>query len=269
MIARDRLPVSVIMPCWNAENTILIAVQSIASQTRLPEEVILVDDASTDTTAAVVERLPDLFPQLDFKIVHLDSNVGPGPARNIAWDLATSPYLAFLDADDVWHHRKLERQLPIIIQDPSMIVLGALSGPAVGTVDHCQPLETKAPVVRSFSIKQMLFSNRLPTRTAVITRDCTLRFGGKDDAEDFLLWAQISSCFGKVHRLEEVLAFPLAPDPVRPSLTRHLARHEKRELTSLKRLRCSGQIGPTTYLLATVWSLAKYARRVLLRAVGG
>jgi glycosyltransferase involved in cell wall biosynthesis len=97
--------ISCIVPAFNAERFLGEALDSILAQTWRPLEVIVVDDGSTDGTAGVAERYGE-------RITYIcQANAGPAAARNRGLDAATGAYVAFLDADDVWHEEKLSRQM--------------------------------------------------------------------------------------------------------------------------------------------------------------
>lgn len=95
--------VSVIVPAYNAEGTIAQAVASVLGQEGVQLEVLVVDDGSTDGTAAAVESISDR------RVQYLSSpeNAGPGAARDLGVLHATGHWIAFLDADDVFHPRRL------------------------------------------------------------------------------------------------------------------------------------------------------------------
>ncbi|MGB0113965.1 MAG: glycosyltransferase family 2 protein, partial [Ilumatobacteraceae bacterium] len=95
----DDVLVSVYVAAHDAEAFVGEAIESCLAQTHSRLEVIVVDDASSDRTAAIVESCDD--PRV--KLVRLDANVGPGPARNVALDASSGEWLAVLDADDVMH----------------------------------------------------------------------------------------------------------------------------------------------------------------------
>ena len=99
--------VSVVIPCFRCTGTIERAVASVAAQTRRPAEVILVDDASGDDTQKLLQKLSQHFEPGWIKLVFLEQNVGAASARNAGWDQATQTYVAFLDADDAWHPKKI------------------------------------------------------------------------------------------------------------------------------------------------------------------
>lgn len=124
---RKKVPVSVIIPCYNCSETINLTVESIIQQTRLPEELFLINDASPDNgrTIATLNSLKDrLGSIIDIHVINFTENKGPASARNAGWDAATKPYISFLDADDRWHPQKLEIIYSIIEQNPQVDLIG-------------------------------------------------------------------------------------------------------------------------------------------------
>ena len=106
--------VSVIMPCYNMEKYISDSIVSVQRQTYPHWELLIVDDASTDGTVAVIES----HCQQDDRIHFTKKNIHSGIAdsRNMCLKMAQGQYLAFLDADDVWQPKKLERQLAFMTE---------------------------------------------------------------------------------------------------------------------------------------------------------
>lgn len=99
--------VSVIIPAYNSGKTILRALHSVFNQSLIPIEVIVVDDGSSDNTAALVrENYPDA------KLI-LQKNAGAAAARNAGAKASSGEFIAFLDSDDFWHKQKLEFQSSI------------------------------------------------------------------------------------------------------------------------------------------------------------
>ena len=86
------------MAMYNAEAYVADAIRSCLRQTHERWELIVVDDGSTDNSAAVVERVSD--PRV--RLIHLLHNVGPGPARNVALAEARGEWVTVLDADDLY-----------------------------------------------------------------------------------------------------------------------------------------------------------------------
>lgn len=96
--------ITCVIPCYNAERFLREALDSVFAQTLPPTEVIVIDDGSTDRSAEVAARFEGRI-----SYVH-QPNAGPAAARNRGIELAREGFIAFLDADDVWHHEKLARQ---------------------------------------------------------------------------------------------------------------------------------------------------------------
>jgi glycosyltransferase involved in cell wall biosynthesis len=96
--------ISCIVPVFNGERYVREALESILAQTHRPLEIIVADDGSSDGTGAIVAGFGEWVRYVK------QSNKGPATARNLGLSLATGDFVAFLDADDLWHPEKLERQ---------------------------------------------------------------------------------------------------------------------------------------------------------------
>ena len=97
--------VSCIVPAFNSGRYIGEALDSILAQTYSKIEIIVCDDGSTDDTRAIVARYGDRVEYLK------QETLGPAATRNLGVAAAKGALLAFLDADDLWHSEKLERQI--------------------------------------------------------------------------------------------------------------------------------------------------------------
>ncbi len=104
---------SVVIPAFNAAETLHEAVHSVEKQTIRPACIIVVDDGSTDHTARLAAS---------FNSVRLisKSNGGPGSATTAGIDVVDTPYFATLDSDDIWLPNKMERQLAVMEKDPTL-----------------------------------------------------------------------------------------------------------------------------------------------------
>lgn len=104
--------VSVIIPCFNHARYLGEALESVLSQSRPPDEIIVVDDGSTDGSAAIAARYPvRIFAQ---------PNQGIGGARNKGLSVARGDVIGFLDADDVWTENSLARRLDLLASAPAL-----------------------------------------------------------------------------------------------------------------------------------------------------
>lgn len=108
------IKVSIIIPVYNGEVFIARALDSALAQTLKAFEVIVVDDGSSDGTRAIVEQYGQRVKYL------YQSNKGPAAARNLGMKNARGEYIAFLDADDIWLPKKLEKQIALLEAKPDI-----------------------------------------------------------------------------------------------------------------------------------------------------
>ena len=115
----DKLPevnsdkkISIIMPAWNAEETVEHAANSILNQTWRNIELIIVDDASQDGTWGVLERIASYDDRV--KIIRNKVNVGPYVSKNVALKNASGDYVTGQDADDWAHPQRLENHIKLM-----------------------------------------------------------------------------------------------------------------------------------------------------------
>lgn len=109
---------SVVVPAYNAANTIARAIDSVRAQTYLACEVIVVDDGSADDTARVVERLA-VASSIPVRLIR-QRNGGPSAARNAGVQAALGEWVAFLDADDWYLPRRLQVHAEMIGAEPGL-----------------------------------------------------------------------------------------------------------------------------------------------------
>lgn len=108
------LLVSVIIPVYNCERYVAEAIESVLGQTYKPIEIIVVDDASTDNSAKIIEHY---IPSVQYAY---QSHKGSGAARNHGIELAHGNFFSFLDADDAWMKDKLIYQMEAFKSNPGL-----------------------------------------------------------------------------------------------------------------------------------------------------
>lgn len=108
--------VSIIIPAFNAEKFIAETIQSVLAQTYSSWELIIVDDGSTDNTANIIKT----FFQNDRIRYCYQPNAGVSAARNKGIELSKGEYLAFLDADDLWHNQNIELKISTLKKNSSI-----------------------------------------------------------------------------------------------------------------------------------------------------
>lgn len=102
--------VSINLCCYNSEKYLEETLQSIFSQTYTDWELVIVNDGSGDSTETIVQKhISEGWPI----VYEFQENAGLGNARNKALSLSRGAYIAFIDHDDIWLPRKLEKQIPI------------------------------------------------------------------------------------------------------------------------------------------------------------
>jgi glycosyltransferase involved in cell wall biosynthesis len=261
-----RAPVSVIVPCYRCHETIERAVASIAQQTLLPEEVLLIEDCSDDeekTLDSLYRLQLEYRDKVALKIIALEANGGPSVARNTGWEAATASYIAFLDADDAWHPRKLEIQLAWMKAHPE----AAMSGTQTTVRDTLGnlPKHSEPFGVKEATFGRMLFVNMLPTRSVIIRASVPNRFSpGKRYSEDYLLWLSILAEGHKAFLLELPLAYSFKPNFGVAGLSSHLWRMHCEVLDTYRRLQQAGHISGPLRIALDTYSLMKFFRRLAL-----
>jgi len=114
MVDNNSFRVSVVIPAYNVGKFIARTLDSVLAQTRRADEIIVVDDGSTDETSEVVARYGD-------KVKYIrQENAGVGAARNTAIKAAQHQWIAFLDGDDEWLPEKLQRQMELLGRNPHL-----------------------------------------------------------------------------------------------------------------------------------------------------
>lgn len=211
MISQDREPqtadVSVIVPAYQAEETIARALDSALGQTVLPAEIIVIDDGSRDRTREIVSEYVSKADACAVRLLEQE-NLGAGAARNRGLESAVREIVAFLDADDEWLPEKLERSLAVLTETGTDFVshdLLRIESGATEYISCAQHFARRADPLRDYFLR-----GYVSTSTVVARRDTLLSAGGFDPSlrsgQDYELWlAVISSPETKHHVFAEAL----------------------------------------------------------------
>jgi glycosyltransferase involved in cell wall biosynthesis len=264
----DAAPVSAVIPCYRCAGTIGRAVGSVAAQTRLPAEVILVDDGSGDGTLEWLRALAASYAPGWIRVVALPENRGAADARNAGWAAATQPYLAFLDADDAWHPRKIEIQHGYMKEHPE-VALCAHRHEILGSPQVPDRPVGDVSTERISKLSLLLSNNFLAPTMMMLKRDLPQRFlSGRRHVDDHLLWLQIVCAGHAFMRLSAKLAFTYKRAFGESGLSGQVWVMEKSELANYWILWRQGCIRLPTALALNAWSLAKFLRRLALVGLG-
>jgi glycosyltransferase involved in cell wall biosynthesis len=179
--------VSVIIPAYNAEPFVAETVESVLHQTYQDLEIIVVDDGSTDRTAAALEEFGDRVRVLR------QANAGVAAARNAGVRMASGSWIAFLDADDLWLPHKLERQL--LLQHAPLVYTDRFNIGARGELPVVQSEVTKMHDGDVF-MPLLLEGNFITNSSVLIRRNVFDAAGGfasgVSPAEDWDLWLRVA-----------------------------------------------------------------------------
>ena len=259
--------VSVVVPYHNDAATIGRTLDSIAAQTERPREVVVVDDASRPDQASALDELAAGWDPARPPLVvrHLQPNQGPAAARNEGWALASGEWVAFCDADDVWHPRRLAVQLDAA-DDAALI--SALRAPAPEAMDAPAP---GSPIrVRTITRAGLLAVNQIMTSGVLVRREIASRFtAGRRYTEDYELWLRILLGGGRTIVVGHPLFAPQVPDGEASGLTTHRWAMTTGEWETYRLVRADGLVSRAEYALALAVSAVRAARRHGLVALAG
>jgi glycosyltransferase involved in cell wall biosynthesis len=155
--------ISVVIPAFNAELFLPRCLKSVFAQTLKPVEVIVVDDGSTDQTAAIAASLG--------ATVFSQTNRGASAARRLGIQYASGNWIALLDADDLWAPEKLERQVACIRADTVLVYTGMLFFDDNGSRGEKPAID---PVLARILLR---YCNPIPC-TYLVKREALMRDGG-------------------------------------------------------------------------------------------
>jgi glycosyltransferase involved in cell wall biosynthesis len=183
--------VSVVIATYNYGRFLKQAIDSVLAQTYTDYEIIVVDDGSTDNTRQVIQPYLALG---NLSYFRMERNIGQPRVKNRGIRESRGKFIAFLDADDVWLPRKLEKQ---------MLLFGPRQEVGVVYCDHvcfCDQKELPEighpPYARGWVTRELIFDNIVPFSSSVVRRQCFERDGMFDEsiplAIDYDLWLRFS-----------------------------------------------------------------------------
>ncbi len=179
--------ITTIIPCYNAQQYLAQAIESVCAQTRPSDEILVVDDCSTDSSREVAAGYP-------VTLLQTSNNAGHATARNVGIKAARGDLIAWLDADDYWEPNHLATVCGLLDQFPEAAVaysavrfIGAKTGTWSNPCCHHQP---------QMVFWECLGATIVPAMSAVTRTAPLLALGGFDEsvrtAPDFDLWLRMS-----------------------------------------------------------------------------
>lgn len=227
--ATARTSVSVIIPAYNASATIEQALRSVRAPRSVDLEAIVVDDGSTDATAAVVERWIRRDPRV--RLVR-QAHAGVSAARNAGLAVARGEWLCFLDADDWLAPNALRRLLALAAAN---LQTGVVSGAAarVSEIGRIWPYDGR-DLTDAFAV--LATHCALPIHSALVKRSIALELGGFDEtlpsSEDWDFWQRVARAGHRFAQTRSRVAYYRARAG---SLSRNLAQSAQHGLVVMRR----------------------------------
>lgn len=186
---RNRNTISVVIPCFNGAAFVSQAIESVLAQTCLPQEIVVVDDGSTDDSYDIAAAYGE-----PVRVVRQE-NRGECAARNRGIEAVQGEWIAFLDADDLWQPTKLERQLAETNCPDRLVCVHTATynfGDAVRNGRQvCKPIESV--LKGQYDVESLILEPMVTPSTAMIRRDVEPRFPvGVAQGGDMLFFAELS-----------------------------------------------------------------------------
>jgi glycosyltransferase involved in cell wall biosynthesis len=189
--------VSVLIPSYNSNNTIRIAINSIKRQSYKNLEIVIVDDGSKPRVPNF--NLDPQFSRLKLKIVKSKKNIGISKSLNIGLDHCNGKIIARLDADDEMLKDRISNQVDAILKYDLDLVYSQMLVDGKKNI-YCYPVSQKALKIC------MLYGNAIPHPAIAIKAELLRKYKYKDlnvkGLEDYFLWARIIRSGAKVQGLE-------------------------------------------------------------------
>ena len=191
--------ITVLLPVYNCELYVKIAVDSILNQTFTDFEFLIIDDASTDSTVSILKKIDDSRIQLIEKPV----NSGYTNSLNYGLELAKGKYIARMDGDDISYPERFAKQIAYLETHPEVIVCGT-TYKIIGNDKRIT-----LPINHEDIKIGLLWGNCISHPTVMIRKkileDFSIQYDtSREPAEDYSIWVRLCS-LGELHNLKEVL----------------------------------------------------------------
>jgi glycosyltransferase involved in cell wall biosynthesis len=208
--ARASCDVSVVIPVYNRASLLRWPLASIAAQTLLPLEVIVVDDRSSAEEAATIRSIVGEFTRsINVRLLVNDRNSGNSYSRNRAINEARAKYVAILDSDDFWLPEKLEKQMRLIERAKSLDTTPVFSATGTYRVDSKGNILHRKLCKPVFNASSIQTSNHIPTTSSVVVETSVAR-----EINGFAEDMRIGSDWDFFIRLAGRVQFVGLPDPL-------------------------------------------------------
>ena len=193
--------VSVIIPYYKKRKFILETLDSVVNQSYKNLEIIIIYDDVNKTDLDFIKKITKKDNRI--KIIENDKKMGAGRSRNIGIYQSKGKYIAFLDADDIWHLDKLKKQIDFMKQYKYSI-----SHTSYSIINENKDILGKRVAKNFFKLSELLKSCDIGTSTVVLHKNLinqNVKFASLSTKEDFVLWLRILKNKASIYGLNEDL----------------------------------------------------------------
>lgn len=206
--------ISVILPAYNAQETIGTAIQSIINQTYKDWELLVINDGSTDNTKSIILSFADSR----VKYIENDGNKQLIYTLNRGLEIATGEYVARMDSDDIAHPSRFMKQIQYLEENPKCIVCGTeimpfRNGRNLWFLPKRFRYDDKG--IKSQLLRTSCFAHPTVMIRASVLRELSIRYNPEyKHAEDYKLWIDLMD-YGLFHNINErLLKYRISPTQV-------------------------------------------------------
>lgn len=263
--------ISVVIPYYNRTGTLLRALDSVTNQDYPNLEIITVDDGSSDGSFELVEKFKTEHPEVSMTNLR-QPNAGPSAARNAGVRASRGKYIAFLDSDDSWLHRKLSLQMARIEEEPDLVMVGTNYVVMLENGSRRIGFPGQTHFLRG-QYRRMLFKVFFCTSSILVEREVLTKHGiwfreGKNQAEDSLFFLQVTRQFS-TGRLHEPLTCYYKERYGQDGLTADMKGMLRNDLDNCAILarepdHQGKRLNPVAARLLMGWMYLKHVKRVLI-----
>lgn len=195
--------VSIITPNYNCEEFINNTIESVLGQTYKNWELLIIDDCSKDKSIDKVQEF--IKKDSRIKLIKMKMNSGAALCRNKGIEFAKGKYIAFLDSDDIWLSKKLEKQIDFMEKNNIDFTYSQYTH----MDENGNSLKVKARVPEKISYKKMLFHCYTGCLTVVYNQESLGKIYGPDisKSNDYGLFLQVLKKSKKARGIKENLAY--------------------------------------------------------------
>ncbi|MFK2087503.1 glycosyltransferase family 2 protein [Bacteroides fragilis] len=263
------IKLSVIIPLFNGQDTILRAIHSVENQSMtVIYEIIVVNDGSTDCSERVVRDYISLNNNRKIFLFNKD-NGGAASARNYGIQKSKGEFIALLDADDEWEPDKLRVQFDLLRKNKDVVLVGTTFNGKIYNDTFLKKFKEEAII----TFKDQIFKNYFQPSTVIFRKNILNKTGlfpeNQRYAEEGRFFFEVTKFYKCVLINQSYLIFGSGKRGFGHSgLSANLKEMQKGEIMNLIYVKRKGYITNSLFVIAIIYSYLKYLRRLFIQFLG-